>query len=516
MHFEVLSADNSTPGARLGVLSRSSGAATDGTGTPETSSIVTPTWVLPTVRGSTPGIANTLLERYCLRVAGAGAHATCGRVPVSTGSNEAAQEYDDHSQSSFCVGVSALDFWNYKGTEEPDGAKFLELNTEKDARHLCSWQAFPGPLVLSMRSALALFDMLEKDGHPQVVQFQNRSTRKRLPANEAHRIVAEGLFGDTRGSRMPVTPERILDLQQAMRCDLYETLYEVSSWPQPDSSDPADRDRRDLLEATGYALDAGANAHPRIGTVDTLPAERTKQWGTHTLRCAAIRNTPGLALLSVPISRSEEFDRGTSRWALELANAYRDRVAGFNLVGLGTGGAPMLDVLRQCLNMVQHLRSATSKNLPVFCTGGSAWLVDGSPAIVLGLVASGVDVLESRYPFVMAECCYALDLFHESQAADSEASDPLLYTSVRDPRWAHDARPILQTCRSAASARRCTIGRTYTRAYWYHLFQVNEMLGPMLLSLHNIQQYLAFFDEIQDAIRAHTFASLCERFQVPV
>ena len=48
----------------------------------------------------------------------------------------------------------------------------------------------------------------------------------------------------------------------------------------------------------------------------------------------------------------------------------------------------------------------------------------------------------------------------------------------------------------------CYACRTFSRAYIHHLFQVEEMLGPTLLSIHNIAFYLRLMAEIRTAIRA--------------
>ncbi len=43
-------------------------------------------------------------------------------------------------------------------------------------------------------------------------------------------------------------------------------------------------------------------------------------------------------------------------------------------------------------------------------------------------------------------------------------------------------------------------------AYLHHLFLANEMLGPVLLSLHNVAYYCRLMAEIRQAIREYRFA----------
>ena len=46
----------------------------------------------------------------------------------------------------------------------------------------------------------------------------------------------------------------------------------------------------------------------------------------------------------------------------------------------------------------------------------------------------------------------------------------------------------------------------YSRAYLHHLFKADEMLGPMLLSLHNVAFYMRLMAEIRQAVAERRFA----------
>ena len=47
----------------------------------------------------------------------------------------------------------------------------------------------------------------------------------------------------------------------------------------------------------------------------------------------------------------------------------------------------------------------------------------------------------------------------------------------------------------------------FSRAYLHHLFQADEMLGPTLLSLHNIAFYLRLMADARQAIEERRFAA---------
>lgn len=73
---------------------------------------------------------------------------------------------------------------------------------------------------------------------------------------------------------------------------------------------------------------------------------------------------------------------------------------------------------------------------------------------------------------------------------------------MRNACHERDARPIDPTCPCIA----CTFSRGYIR----HLFMAREMLGPILLTIHNITFYQRLMAEVREAIMADRFAELLE------
>jgi queuine tRNA-ribosyltransferase len=69
-----------------------------------------------------------------------------------------------------------------------------------------------------------------------------------------------------------------------------------------------------------------------------------------------------------------------------------------------------------------------------------------------------------------------------------------------------DTRPIDEECRCYACA-------NFTRAYVRHLLNVNEILGVRLLTIHNLHRYMAFMEEIRDAIRGGRFGEMRESWR---
>jgi queuine tRNA-ribosyltransferase len=77
---------------------------------------------------------------------------------------------------------------------------------------------------------------------------------------------------------------------------------------------------------------------------------------------------------------------------------------------------------------------------------------------------------------------------------------------IRNARHARDTRPIEEGCGCPA----CIGG--FSRAYLRHLDRCNEMLAPMLGTLHNLWHYQSLMAQMREAIAAGTFADFREFF----
>ena len=70
---------------------------------------------------------------------------------------------------------------------------------------------------------------------------------------------------------------------------------------------------------------------------------------------------------------------------------------------------------------------------------------------------------------------------------------------LRNSRFKRDPAPIESDCD-------CPTCRHWSRAYLHHLFLAEEMLGPTLVSLHNIAHYNRLMAQIWAAIEERRFA----------
>jgi len=151
------------------------------------------------------------------------------------------------------------------------------------------------------------------------------------------------------------------------------------------------------------------------------------------------------------------------------AEALRDiGFEGYAIGGLavGEGQAAMFDVLAATLPHLPEER-------PRYLMGV------GTPDDLVGAVLRGVD---------MFDCVMPTRAGRTGRAFTSRG-----VLNMRNARHADDAGPIDPDCSCPACAR-------HSRAYVHHLFKASEMLGPMLLTWHNLTYYQSLMRGLRLAI----------------
>ncbi|MBS1035773.1 tRNA guanosine(34) transglycosylase Tgt [Gluconobacter cerinus] len=103
----------------------------------------------------------------------------------------------------------------------------------------------------------------------------------------------------------------------------------------------------------------------------------------------------------------------------------------------------------------------------------------GTPDDLLGSVMRGVDMFDCVMP--------------SRAGRTARAYTERGYINLRNARFAEDTRPLTPHDDSPMAGR-------YTRAYLHHLFRAGEMLGPMLLTWHNLAYYQRLMRQIRAAI----------------
>lgn len=116
----------------------------------------------------------------------------------------------------------------------------------------------------------------------------------------------------------------------------------------------------------------------------------------------------------------------------------------------------------------------------------------GRPIDLLEGIARGVDMFDCVMPTRNGRNALAFT-----------ANGPL---RMRNQCHAHDPQPIEKDCPCLACR--------HSRAYIRHLFQADEMLGPTLLSIHNLTFYQRLMQQARSAIEQGTYSRFLEEQRV--
>jgi queuine tRNA-ribosyltransferase len=115
----------------------------------------------------------------------------------------------------------------------------------------------------------------------------------------------------------------------------------------------------------------------------------------------------------------------------------------------------------------------------------------GTPQDIVYAVSRGVDLFDCVMPT------------RSGRFGRAFISGDLPYINIKNSTHLKSENPLDADCQ-------CLCCRNYSRAYVHHLFRNDEMLGPQLLSIHNLSYYQRLMRDIRAAIEQGKFADLFE------
>ncbi len=193
--------------------------------------------------------------------------------------------------------------------------------------------------------------------------------------------------------------------------------------------------------------------------------ERTERW---LARCLNVKSRPEQALFAIVQGGVHEDLRERS---LELTLPYD--TPGFALGGLAVG-----EPKEEMYPAVAFTAGRLPERKPRYLMGV------GHPEDLVAGVALGVDMFDCVYPTRTGRFGYAL------------TDEGRLNMNSSAPRTSME--PLDSECD-------CYACRNYTRAYLAHLIRAEEMLGPRMLSLHNLRYLHRLMERARAAIQAGEF-----------
>ncbi len=231
------------------------------------------------------------------------------------------------------------------------------------------------------------------------------------------------------GATVKFTPERVVEIQEALGSDIIMPLDEPIPYPM----DP---------------------------TVAHAALARTHAWWKRSKSTKT--NLFGIIQGSI---------------SPELRKQSAETIAAADPPGFALGGFSMGEPAAQMDEMVAYTVEQLPDAKPRYLMGV------GMPRDIVAAVKAGVDMFDCILPTRMGRTAMAF------------TREGML--RLRNAKFARDERPLEAECP-------CPCCRNHTRAYLRHCFAVDEMLGPKLLSLHNVQYYATLMKEIRAAIHNGT------------
>jgi len=222
------------------------------------------------------------------------------------------------------------------------------------------------------------------------------------------------------------------------------------------------------LDATVTMVLDECTPYPATHDQARASMELSLRWAARSR--AAFSPRPGYGLFGIVQGGVFPDLRRRSAEALEAIGFDGTAIGG---LAVGEGQGTMFSVLDA---VVAHLPS----DRPRYLMGV------GTPDDILGAVARGIDLFDCVIP--------------TRAGRTARAYTSLGVFNLRNARFADDPGPLDPDCS-------CPLCRGHARAYLHHLFRCEEMLGPMLLSWHNIHYFQDLMSGIRDAISAGRLAS---------
>lgn len=154
------------------------------------------------------------------------------------------------------------------------------------------------------------------------------------------------------------------------------------------------------------------------------------------------------------------------------------RLIELNLPGYAVGGLAVGEGFEAMLDVLSFTTPLLPQSKPRYLMGV------GFPRDIVAAVARGIDMFDCVIPTRHGRNAYAFT-----------AAGPL---RLRNAKFLKDAAPLEENCD-------CYACKHFTRGAIRHFFFAGEMLGPVLVSVHNIRFYQRLMADIRSAIAAGRF-----------
>ena len=285
------------------------------------------------------------------------------------------------------------------------------------------------------------------------------------------------------GSKVRLSPEIAMRVQNELGPDIMMAFDDCPPSVDPDAA-PTNQARiklaqkRDALKKTGYDHDARLD----------LANERTVRW---LERCKEAHQRPDEQALFGIIQGGANLDRRD--WCIE-------RISNIDLPGYAIGGVAVGETTEDIARIVRHTAPKMPAEKPRYLMGV------GYEHDITAAVLAGIDMFDCVLPTRNGRNANA---FTNEKGTDGQLR-------LKNAQYAEDDRPIEVGCACPACDPQSNgwdtfEGRPFSRAYIRHLFATREMLGPILVTLHNLRFFQSLMEDLRGAIRNDAWQALAHK-----
>jgi queuine tRNA-ribosyltransferase len=283
------------------------------------------------------------------------------------------------------------------------------------------------------------------------------------------------------GRMIELSPEVAIETQNKLGADIIMPLDDC-----PPSVDPRtfNQTRLRLAAQRQTALfKKGYDHDKRLAEAN----ERTVRW---LERCKKAHARPDDQALFGIVQGGTDLDRRTHS---------AEQITQVDLPGYAIGGVAVGEGFEEIVSVVRHTARLLPEDRPRYLMGV------GYERDLVAAIRAGVDMFDCVLP--------------TRNGRNANAFTPAGQMRLKNARFALDEGPLdpgcdCPACRPGAHGWPTPGGKPVSRAYLRHLFISGEMLGPILVSLHNVRHFQRLLVDIREAIRDDGWSALARRWPV--
>jgi queuine tRNA-ribosyltransferase len=303
------------------------------------------------------------------------------------------------------------------------------------------------------------------------------------------------------GAEVMLAPESAMQIQNALGADIIMAFDDCPPSVDPNAG-PVNQTRlrlaaqRDATSSRVPGLKGKSRVYDHAARL-RVANERTVRW---LERCKAEHQRLGgeqeRALFGIVQGGTDLAER---TWSAE-------RITNVELPGYAIGGVAVGEQFDDIARVVRHTAPLLPEDKPRYLMGV------GYERDLLAAVMAGVDMFDCVLP--------------TRNGRNASAFTPTGQIRLRNAQFADDPRPIEPGCDCPACMPGPGSGRgfswassgdsPFSRAYIRHLFLSEEMLGPILVSLHNLRYFQRFMADLRGVVRTDDWEGLACRWPVAV